>query len=147
MDTYITELCDICEAAASWVNTWGQSCLIYSPYMDCMLYHTLNPMFIKTFWHLLVIQNLQNSEKTPGEAVRKILGCFSFSMPVSLTIRPQGLCRWLACSPSFLATAESFFSSTRPNPMSSSSRSSRTWAASWTRREVGGVGKIKRRFC
>lgn len=29
---------DICEAAASWVNTWGQSCFIYSPYMDCMLY-------------------------------------------------------------------------------------------------------------
>lgn len=35
--------------------------------------------------------------------------------------------------PSFLATAESFFSSTRPNPMSSSSRSSRTWAASCDR--------------
>lgn len=49
--------------------------------------------------------------------------------------------RWWADSPSFLATAESFFSSTRANPMSSSSRSSRTWAASWIegtqRGEVG----------
>lgn len=37
--------------------------------------------------------------------------------------------------PSFLATAESFFSSTRPKPMSSSSRSSRTWAASCDKQE------------
>lgn len=37
--------------------------------------------------------------------------------------------------PSFLATAASFFSSTRPNPMSSSSRSSRTWAASCDRQQ------------
>lgn len=37
---------------------------------------------------------------------------------------------WDQRLPSFLATALSFFESTRPNPTSSSSRSSSTWAAS-----------------
>lgn len=52
--------------------------------------------------------------------------------------------------PSFLATAWPFFSSTSPNPMSSSSRSSRTWAASWTEtegEELGGVQPHIRLIC
>uniref|UniRef100_A0A8C7F3D8 Astrocytic phosphoprotein PEA-15 n=6 Tax=Salmoninae TaxID=504568 RepID=A0A8C7F3D8_ONCKI len=47
-----------------------------------------------------------------------------------------------AVLPSFLATERSFFSSTRPNPMSSSSRSSRTWAASWASSSISLRGLI-----
>jgi len=42
----------------------------------------------------------------------------------------DALIAWDQRLPSFLATVLSFFESTRPNPMSSSSRSSSTWAAS-----------------
>lgn len=48
-------------------------------------------------------------------------------------------CQRLLSSPSFLATATSFFSSTRPNPMSSSWRSPRTWAAIYNTEVRGGV--------
>lgn len=61
------------------------------------------------------------SERVPRQSVTIIvLGFRDYS------VRPL---------PSFLATATSFFSSTRPNPISSSSRSSSTWAASCVNRE------------
>lgn len=93
-------------------------------------------LFFNNWWvnwkkNLHNLHTIRHPEKS-GDWKRWFVLSQRFSFWVLLTTKQcvQGVCQWLASLPSFLATAAPFFSSTRPNPMSSSSKSPRTWAAS-----------------